>query len=91
MHCQNKIITYSGDTQWTDTLPAAANGADLFISEAYFFDKVVKNHLAYVTVQAHRDELNAKRTVLTHMGKDMLQRLGSIDAETASDGLTIEI
>lgn len=91
IHFQNKIISYSGDTQWTDSLPAAARGADLFIAEAYFFDKLVKNHLAYATLQAHRDELKAKRTILTHMGSDMLKRVNGIDVETANDGMIIEI
>jgi len=32
-----KIIADSGDTQWTDALTRAADGADLFAVEAYFF------------------------------------------------------
>jgi ribonuclease BN (tRNA processing enzyme) len=33
------IIGYSGDTEWTDTLIRASHGADLIVSEAYFFEK----------------------------------------------------
>src|SRR5262245_28338086 len=42
-----KVITYSGDTEWTESLIDAASGADLFVCEAYFFEKKVKHHLDY--------------------------------------------
>jgi len=42
-----KVITYSGDTEWTESLVEAARGADLFVCEAYFFVKKVKYHLDY--------------------------------------------
>jgi ribonuclease BN (tRNA processing enzyme) len=40
-----KVITYSGDTEWTESLVDAARGADLFVCEAYFFEKKVRYHL----------------------------------------------
>src|SRR5438270_4366011 len=42
-----KMIAYSGDTQWTDSLIHASRGADLFICECNFFDKQVPGHLDY--------------------------------------------
>ena len=33
-----KVITYSGDTEWTESLVDAARGADVFVCEAYFFE-----------------------------------------------------
>jgi ribonuclease BN (tRNA processing enzyme) len=39
IECNGKIITYTGDTEWTETLLPAARGADLLIAEAYFFAK----------------------------------------------------
>jgi len=36
-----KVITYSGDTEWTESLVQAARGADLFVCEAYYFDKKI--------------------------------------------------
>src|SRR5581483_6959790 len=41
VECGGKVIAYSGDTEWTDALMQAAFGADLFICEAYFYDKKV--------------------------------------------------
>ncbi len=55
------VVAYSGDTEWTDTLIRAADGADLFIAEAYFFDKAIKWHLSYRTLVANLDRLHAKR------------------------------
>src|SRR5437879_3062118 len=65
--------------------------ADLFICEAYTFDKPVKYHLGYRTVMAHRSAFGCKRLVLTHLGPDMLARTADVDAECAYDGLTIEV
>ncbi|MBI5906245.1 MAG: MBL fold metallo-hydrolase, partial [Deltaproteobacteria bacterium] len=44
-----RVIAYSGDTEWTPALVEAARGADLFVCEAYFFDRKVKGHLDYAT------------------------------------------
>jgi ribonuclease BN (tRNA processing enzyme) len=84
-------LAYSGDTQWTETLREAARGADLFVCEAYFFDKQVRYHLDYRTLVAHLRELECKRIVLTHGSEDMLDHAGDVDLECAEDGLTLEV
>jgi ribonuclease BN (tRNA processing enzyme) len=33
---EGRVLTYSGDTEWTESLIEAARGADLFIAEALF-------------------------------------------------------
>jgi len=86
-----RIISYSADTEWTDTLISAARGADLFIAEAYYYDKIVKNHLSLKTLDAHLPEINARRVILTHMSDDMLGRLGQLSHTTASDGMVVEL
>ena len=48
-----KVITYSGDAEWTDVLPVAARDADLFICEAGFYERPVPYHLSYTTLLAH--------------------------------------
>jgi ribonuclease BN (tRNA processing enzyme) len=87
--CGGKVIAYSGDTEWTNVLTKAANGADLFICEAYFFEKKIKYHLDYQALLRHRAELGCRRLVLTHMSEDMLQRLQHVDSEWAEDGKCI--
>ncbi len=91
IECLGKVISYSGDTEWTDALISVANGADLFICEAYFFDKKVKFHLDYRTLTAHHTALGCKRLVLTHMNDDLLSRLKSVNVECAEDGKRIII
>jgi ribonuclease BN (tRNA processing enzyme) len=89
VECGGKVISYSGDTEWTDSLLLAAQGADLFVCEAYFFEKKVPYHLDYRTLMGHRSELGCRRLILTHMSEDMLRRLGSIEAEWAEDGKSL--
>ena len=91
MECQGKIITYTGDTEWTETLLKASRGADLLIAEAYFFEKQVKYHLDFQTLMAHLDELQPKRLIVTHMSEDMLARREKISCECAEDGKLIEV
>jgi ribonuclease BN (tRNA processing enzyme) len=91
VEAEDRIIAYSADTEWTETLIPLARGADLFIAEAYYYDKVVKNHLSLKTLEAHLPEINPKRLVLTHMSDDMLGRLDTLTYTAASDGMIIEV
>ena len=86
-----KVVAYSGDTEWTDNLIAVAVGADLFIAEAYFFDKPIKWHLSYRALADNLSKLRATRVIATHMSADMLDRLEEVAIETAHDGLLVEI
>jgi len=86
VECEGKIIGYSGDTEWADALVEAARGTDLFICEAYFFEKNIKYHLAYRTLMEHRTQLGCRRLILTHISEDMLHRLQDLDVEWAEDG-----
>lgn len=86
-----KIISYTGDTEWTDTLITAGGGADLFIAEGYFYDKKIKYHLNVATLASHIHEINPKRTILTHLGRETLGRLADLPFEHALDGKEIII
>jgi ribonuclease BN (tRNA processing enzyme) len=84
-------FAYSGDTEWTPALVQAASGASLFAVEAYTFDKRVRYHLDYRTLEAQRADISAASTVLTHMSADMLGRLGEAEFPAAHDGLVLEL
>ena len=86
-----RVVTYSGDTEWTDRLLDAANGADLFVCEAYTYDRAVKFHLSHATVRDHRDAFVVRRILLTHMGPDMLARQNDAAFECADDGIVIAL
>ncbi|MGE0725749.1 MAG: MBL fold metallo-hydrolase, partial [Alphaproteobacteria bacterium] len=48
-----RTITYTGDTEWVDAIVPAAQGADLFVAEAYFHDKPIRFHLDWATLARH--------------------------------------
>ena len=83
---EGKIVTYSGDTEWTESLVDAARGADLFIAEALSYDKRIRYHLDLATLLQHRSRLDCRRLILTHMGEDVLARLDGLAVEAAEDG-----
>jgi ribonuclease BN (tRNA processing enzyme) len=68
-----------------------ARGSDLFIAEAYTYDRIVKNHLSLATLEAHLVEIAPKRLILTHMSDDMLGRLDTLSHAGAHDGMTVEM
>jgi ribonuclease BN (tRNA processing enzyme) len=85
------VIAYSGDTEWTDALLEAADGADLFVCECNFYETKAPGHLDYRTLSEKRAELACQRIVITHMGEQMLAHLGDVDVEAASDGTVISL
>jgi ribonuclease BN (tRNA processing enzyme) len=87
-----KIISYTGDTEWTDTLLKAGRDADLLICEAYQYDKKVPFHLDYGTLREKLPLMTPKRVLLTHMSEQMLRHVPEVQGyETAYDGLEVEL
>jgi ribonuclease BN (tRNA processing enzyme) len=86
-----KVITYSGDTEWTENLIAASQDADLFVCECNFFGKDAPNHVNYETLIANRSRLTCRRLLITHMGEEMLSHVGDTDLEPASDGMVVVV
>ena len=86
-----KVIAYTGDTEWFDGLISILENADLLIAESYFYEKDIKYHLNYRTIMDQLPVLNPGKLLLTHMSRDMLDRLAEIHTEAAYDGLEIRI
>ena len=91
VEAEGRIIAYTADTEWTETLIPLGRDADLFVAEASTYDRPVRNHLSLKTLEAHLAEIKPKRLVLTHMGEDMLARLDTLTHTAASDGMVVEI
>ena len=85
------MLAYSGDTEWTDTLIAAAREADLFICECYTRDKPWRGHLSLTVLREKLAAMAPKRLILTHMGEDMLSNTDPLPFETASDGAVFHV
>jgi ribonuclease BN (tRNA processing enzyme) len=86
-HQPDGSMAYSGDTEWTDALLAAADGVDLFLCEGYR-PTPVKWHLDLETLARHRDRLTCRRLVLPHLSQ------AALDAdlsgwEVAHDGMVL--
>ena len=87
----DKVMAYTGDTQWFEGLIPLLKNADLLIAESYFYEKDIKYHLNYRTLMEQMPLLKPKELLLTHMSQDMLDRLQKIDAKAAYDGLEIRV
>jgi ribonuclease BN (tRNA processing enzyme) len=87
-----RVVAYTGDTAWTDSLIAIGRGADLMIAEAYVYDKRVPLHLDYVTLREKLPLIAPRRVLLTHMSDDMLGRSDTdVTHERAEDGLVLTL
>lgn len=91
IECDRKIIAYSSDTEWTEALCETAANADLFIAEAYFYEKKIKGHMDYVTLMSNYPKIQAKRLMLIHMSADMLTLVKKISCEYAVDGKNVKV
>jgi ribonuclease BN (tRNA processing enzyme) len=91
IEAEGRVIAYTADTEWTETLIPLGRDADLFIAEAYTYEKPIKNHLSLAALEAQLGDIRPKRLVLTHMSDDMLSRLPMLSHTAAHDGMSIEL
>ena len=87
-----KSIVFSGDSGWYDELVELSAGADLFLCECtYYESSQLTFHLNYPLLAANRDKFKVRRMVLTHLGREVLNRADEIALEMGYDGMKIEI
>jgi len=91
IECSGKVIVYSGDTEWTETLERISRDADLLVTEAYFYEKKIKFHMDFRTLSQRVAKGGVPRVVITHMSEEMLARRGDSGFECADDGKVIEV
>jgi ribonuclease BN (tRNA processing enzyme) len=94
LSASGKVLSYSGDTEWTDALIPIADAADLFVIECYDYSRDITGHMNFTRLKQRRDDLRARRILLTHMNPTMLARVDEARAEgflVAEDGLVVEI
>lgn len=82
------VLAFSGDTEWTDALVGLASGADVFLCECSGYDSAPPGHLDFLTLERHRQELECRRLLLTHLGEDMVAHAAGLPVETVSDGFS---
>lgn len=87
-----KVIAFSGDSGWMEELVELSAGSDLFLCECTYFDSVeFRFHINYPELFAQRDRLNTRRLVLTHLGREVLERASEVALEMAYDEMVIEV
>jgi len=89
-----RVLAFSGDTEWVETLVAAAQGADLFICECFAFQREARYHLNWRTIEANLARLGARHVMLTHLGPEALANREAIRhplVSLAEDGLQRDI
>jgi ribonuclease BN (tRNA processing enzyme) len=87
----NRVLACSGDTEWTPALLDLSRDADLFICECVGFERAAPSHLTHEVLRAEAGGMTARRTVLTHMGEEMLARQADARWTCAHDGLIISV
>jgi ribonuclease BN (tRNA processing enzyme) len=88
---EGRKIVYTGDSGWTEDFVSRTQGADLFLCECTFFETRLNTHIDYPRIIENLARLQAKRTILTHLGDEVQKRCREIDMELACDGLSIQL
>jgi ribonuclease BN (tRNA processing enzyme) len=89
-----KVLSFTGDSEWVESLVSAGRGADLYIMECYHFEGEPRFHMSWRTIQSHLDRIAAKRILLTHMAEPMLARRGEVAdprVVLAEDGMVLDL
>jgi len=87
----DKVIGFSGDTEWTDQLLPIAHQADLFICECNSYAGESPVHLSYQILQPYLPQLQARKIMLTHLGEEMLQKKHLLEVSCLEDGASYTI
>jgi ribonuclease BN (tRNA processing enzyme) len=88
------VLSFTGDTQWVESLVPAGRGADLYVMECYQYEGEPRYHMSWSTIRPQLDRIGARRVLLTHMAQGMLARRGEVTdprVVLAEDGLVLEI
>jgi ribonuclease BN (tRNA processing enzyme) len=91
---EGKVLSFTGDTEWVDTLVPAGRGADLYIMECYQLEGEPRYHMSWKRIAAELDRIGPRRVMLTHMATAMLARRGEVTdprVVLAEDGLVLQV
>ena len=91
---EGKVLAFSGDTEWVESLREAACDADLFITECFAYEANARYHLNWRTIEAQLPRIAARSVLLTHMGPEMLANrhlISHAGVKIAADGMKLLI
>ena len=87
----DRALLYSGDCGWNEDLVRYSHGTDLFICECCYFQTETSFHISYPRIAQEQHRLGCKRLLLSHIGREVLERQGEVALECAHDGMVIEV
>lgn len=82
----DRSLFFTGDTGWHEELPERVGDVDLFISECVFLEERFEFHMSAERLDRERARFRCRRTVLTHLGSEVLGDLDRIPFEPVEDG-----
>src|SRR5262249_43717444 len=91
---EGKVLSYTGDTEWTDALIPAGRDADLYIMECYQFEGEPRFHMSWRKISEELDRIGAKRVLITHWADARWARRAEVAAPRvalAEDGLVLHV
>lgn len=91
VRAEGRTVMYSGDSGWTEEFVRRSDGVDLFICECCYYDSRYDFHINYPGLEPNLPRIRAKRLILTHLGREVLAKLDLVKAETAKDGMVIDL
>ncbi len=90
-----RTVSFTGDTEWVESLVPAGKDADLYIMECYSYAGPTPYHLDWPVISANLPRIGPKRVMLTHMNAAMLAAAPNFaerrDIILAEDGLVLRI
>ncbi len=87
----DRALLYSGDCGWNEDLVRYSHGTDLFICECCYFQTEISFHISYPKIAQEQHRLGCRRLLLSHIGREVLERLDEVSLECAYDGMVVEI
>jgi ribonuclease BN (tRNA processing enzyme) len=86
-----RTILYSGDSGWTEDFVRRTADVDLFLCECCYWETEVDFHINYPEFARHRKRIPARRLLLSHLGREVLEKLDRVEEECARDGMVIRL
>lgn len=86
-----KSLLYSGDCGWNEDLVRYSQGTDLFICECCYFHSQTTFHISYPKIAEESSRLGCKQLLLSHIGREVLERMDEVTLACAHDGLIVEV
>lgn len=89
-----RVIAFSGDTEWKDNLVACSSDSNLFICECFGYREKEHFHMSWADIQAKLPQLSAEKVLLTHLGEKMLAHVDEINhprVTVAEDGMVLDL